>query len=269
MSISYEEAISTLHSIFSSPWTEEHFDTILQHFNDNMERTVDAILRHGDDTPQQLLRELSKSNFGSDQIQQDAELARKFALEQHSPSTTTSTRGKRDPPLFSPRNGQLKKLILAAKTYALEQQHLSSLTKYPGEKRDPHPKIIISDEREQIRAEVDLIDDEEEANAMHQESVASCMQIIIEHLREFLEEQPDSTYEEWIRDIHPDNVDDQRYNSYDDGLIIDHRFYVETSDHRIIWNENMDTSATNVTNQDSFLNRKVQPRYKHGAPLPA
>jgi len=269
MTISYEEGLSTLHSIFSSPWTEEHFSTVLQHFNDNMEKTVDAILRHGDDTLQQLLRELSKSNFGSDQIQQDAELAKKFALEEYSPSTTTSTRGKRDPNHF-----QLKKIILAAKNYALEQ-HLPSLATIIRGKRDPHlavkcSKIIFAEviddlEREQILAEVDLIEDEE-AKVVHREAVALCMQIILEHLRIFLEERPDSTYEEWIRDIHPDNADDQRYNSYDDGLIIDHRFYVEKSDHRIIWNENMITSATSVTNQDSFLSRKVKSRYKHGAP---
>lgn len=47
-----------------------------------MENTVDAVLSHGDGTPQQLLNKLSNSKVGPDQIEQDAELAKRIALEQ-------------------------------------------------------------------------------------------------------------------------------------------------------------------------------------------
>jgi len=123
-------------------------------------------------------------------------------------------------------------------------------------------KLIDDLERDQIFAEAEVMEDEER-KAICREAVAACMQTILEHLSNFREERPDATYEEWIIKLHPDNADDKRRNNV--GLI-DHRFYVEESDHRIIWNETMDSLATNVTNQDSILSRKVQSRYKHGAP---
>jgi len=86
MSITYEEALSTLNSMFSVPWTEDHLDTVLRHFEGHMENTVDAVLSHGDGTPQQLLNKLSNSKVGPDQIKQDAELAKKIALEQRQPT---------------------------------------------------------------------------------------------------------------------------------------------------------------------------------------
>mmetsp|Transcript_27945 Transcript_27945/g.33085 ORF Transcript_27945/g.33085 Transcript_27945/m.33085 type:complete len:143 (+) Transcript_27945:139-567(+) len=123
-------------------------------------------------------------------------------------------------------------------------------------------KLIDDLERDQIFADAEVMEDEER-KAICREAVAACMETMLEHLSNFREERPDATYEEWIMKLHPDNADDKRRNNV--GLI-DHRFYVEESDHRIIWNETMDSLATNVTNQDSILSRKVQSRYKHGAP---
>jgi len=99
MSITYEEALSTLNSMFSVPWTEDHLDTVLRHFEGHMENTVDAVLSHGDGTPQQLLDKLSNSKVGPDQIEQDAELAKKIALEQRQPTGN----GGRDTPNNTPR----------------------------------------------------------------------------------------------------------------------------------------------------------------------
>jgi len=104
----------------------------------------------------------------------------------------------------------------------------------------------------------------EEEEAMCREAIAACMRCILEHLSGFLKELPNSTYEQWILKLHPDNANDKHHSNI---AKIDHRFYVEESDHRLIWNENMDTLATgNVPNRSSFSSRKVQSRYKHGAP---
>lgn len=73
------------------------------------------------------------------------------------------------------------------------------------------------------------------------ESHAECLKEINDHLTLFLKDSSDSdsddtsantcnhTYEEWIAELHPDNAE------YADGSI-DHRFYVEDSDHRQLWN---------------------------------
>jgi len=106
--------------------------------------------------------------------------------------------------------------------------------------------------------------EEQERKCMRREAIAACIRTILEHLSGFLKELPESTYEQWILKLHPDNAHDQHHSNV---AKIDHRFYVEESDHRLIWNKNMDTLATvNVPNRISFLSRKVQSRYKHGAP---
>lgn len=93
MSITYEEALSTLNSMFSAPWTEDDLDTVLRHFEGHMENTVDAVLSHGDGKPQDLLDKLSDSKVGPDQIEQDAELAKKIALEQRGSGGTDAAGG--------------------------------------------------------------------------------------------------------------------------------------------------------------------------------
>jgi hypothetical protein len=59
MSISYEEALETLQSMFGEAWTREGLDTVLRHKNGHMEDTVDAILRHGDRDPQVLIDQIA------------------------------------------------------------------------------------------------------------------------------------------------------------------------------------------------------------------
>jgi len=72
---------------------------------------------------------------------------------------------------------------------------------------------------------------------MVKEAVAACMKAIEEHLDGYLCENPNAVYEDWIRHLHPDNAD-----FVDDSgrTKIDHRFYVEDSDHRRMWNEYME-----------------------------
>jgi hypothetical protein len=82
MAITYEEALSTLTSMFGSPWTEEHLDTVLRHHEGHMENTVETVLGHGEGAPQDLLDKLSASNNGPDQVERDAQLAQQLAMEQ-------------------------------------------------------------------------------------------------------------------------------------------------------------------------------------------
>ena len=56
-----------------------------------------------------------------------------------------------------------------------------------------------------------------------------CMETIRSHLEDFLSRNADASYEDWIRDLHPDNAEKGS---------IDPRFFVLKSDHRILWNEN-------------------------------
>ena len=76
MSITYEQALGTLTSMFSTPWTEDSLDTVLRHFEGHMENTVDAVLTHGDADPQLLIQRLQS---GTNQEELDEQLARELA----------------------------------------------------------------------------------------------------------------------------------------------------------------------------------------------
>ena len=64
---------------------------------------------------------------------------------------------------------------------------------------------------------------------MSMNSIAACLESIHEHCIDFLREKRGASYEEWIREFHPESV------CLSSGCL-DHRFYVIDSDHRIIWN---------------------------------
>lgn len=80
MSISYEEALATLHGMFGEKWSSEQLDTVLRHQKGHMENTVDLILAHGNRSPSVLI---DKLNAGEDPnahtIDADAELAQQLA----------------------------------------------------------------------------------------------------------------------------------------------------------------------------------------------
>ena len=66
------------------------------------------------------------------------------------------------------------------------------------------------------------------------QSQSDCMKEVIDHLELYLNHNPRGTaYEDWVAALHPDNAE------YADGSI-DHRFYVEDSDHRLLWNKCME-----------------------------
>jgi len=70
-------------------------------------------------------------------------------------------------------------------------------------------------------------------NEIKREAEALCMLEVRSHLFDFLDSHPSSTYEEWIKKLHPENVNQKHPH------LIDHRFYVEDSDHRRLWNINL------------------------------
>jgi hypothetical protein len=67
------------------------------------------------------------------------------------------------------------------------------------------------------------------------EAHARCHAEIENHLRDFLEAKPEATYEDWIGDLHPDNVSEGTLLA--DLKQVDMRFYVIDSDHRMLWNQ--------------------------------
>ena len=95
-------------------------------------------------------------------------------------------------------------------------------------------------EIEQYNRKQDEIRDLEEMRRIKREAEESCLNTTTEHLLEFIKANPTATYKQWIEDLHPENAHD---GTLLEGLgkTIDHRFFVEESDHRRIWNENLYT----------------------------
>lgn len=84
------------------------------------------------------------------------------------------------------------------------------------------------------------------------EAAAACLNAMHDHIVTFLQNnRDDPTYENWIRAFHPDNCDfpDDR---------IDHRFYVQDSDHRIIWN--------GYVSMMGLEERRIEPRHLNPVP---
>merc|ERR1712012_707332 len=53
----------------------------------------------------------------------------------------------------------------------------------------------------------------------------------------FLRKGSQGTYEQWIGELHPENL---RTDVSDGEVSIDHRFYIEGSDHLRLWNSRVD-----------------------------
>jgi hypothetical protein len=83
---------------------------------------------------------------------------------------------------------------------------------------------------------------------LKKEAEETCLNATIEHLLAFVKDHPNAKYHQWIEDLHPENAHD---GALLEGLdkIIDHRFFVESSDHRKIWNQNLLTFLDPVTSQ--------------------
>jgi len=100
MSITYEEALSTLNSMFGLPWTSETLDAVLRHHQGHMENTVESVLSHGDGDPRDLVRKLQNPDLSSGsgaihQISMDEEIARQLARESDGPQGRAAARMNR------------------------------------------------------------------------------------------------------------------------------------------------------------------------------
>ena len=80
----------------------------------------------------------------------------------------------------------------------------------------------------------------QENEALVEEAARMMLDINRRHLEEFLQTQPTATYEEWIADLHPENIDASGK--------MDHRFYVPDSDHLLLWKELTNTHPINASN---------------------
>jgi hypothetical protein len=91
-------------------------------------------------------------------------------------------------------------------------------------------------------------EDTEELMRLKKEAEETCLNATTEHLLSFIKDNPSAKYHQWIEDLHPENAHEGLLL---EGLdkIIDHRFFVEMSDHRRIWNENLFTFLNPVCSQ--------------------
>jgi hypothetical protein len=119
-------------------------------------------------------------------------------------------------------------------------------------------KWIDDLERDQnVADELDRVNqenrEEQERKDLCRQAEQACLLAVKEHLQSFLQEKrDDAAYEEWIGELHPDNIYIKDDGS---GTIVDPRFYIQDSDHRILWND----AVTESCSADS-LSRIVKAR---------
>lgn len=107
------------------------------------------------------------------------------------------------------------------------------------------PALIDQMERDQeVADQLDNINrenaEETERKEMVREAERQSLEIMHEHLEEFLRENPRASYESWIAALHPDNVvEGELLEGVSGSTEIDHRFFVAESDHRRLWNESI------------------------------
>mmetsp|Transcript_9020 Transcript_9020/g.17014 ORF Transcript_9020/g.17014 Transcript_9020/m.17014 type:complete len:182 (+) Transcript_9020:400-945(+) len=92
------------------------------------------------------------------------------------------------------------------------------------------------------------------------EATEACLRETISHLYHFLQDcdNHDAKYEDWIKDVHPENVD---------GCRVDHRFYIKDSEHLSIWNALMETlNRTNKIVVPRTLLVKCQDSFQEDSP---
>jgi len=85
-----------------------------------------------------------------------------------------------------------------------------------------------------------------DSDRLTKEAVAACneacMTVLKDHFENFVNANPKATYEKWIEDINPENAHEGLLLE-GLGKTIDHRYYVDDSDHRRLWNEHLTTGS--------------------------
>eukprot|EP00591_Stephanopyxis_turris_P017470 CAMPEP_0195540160 /NCGR_PEP_ID=MMETSP0794_2-20130614/50430_1 /TAXON_ID=515487 /ORGANISM="Stephanopyxis turris, Strain CCMP 815" /LENGTH=248 /DNA_ID=CAMNT_0040674225 /DNA_START=183 /DNA_END=929 /DNA_ORIENTATION=+ len=95
-----------------------------------------------------------------------------------------------------------------------------------------------------------------DAEAMSKEAEEACMNVITVHLEGFIQNNPEGTYEGWLRELHPEN---HHEGSLLSGYIeLDHRFYVKDNGHMNLWNARVDKDS------GGGKRKRVDPRYGGG-----
>lgn len=83
--------------------------------------------------------------------------------------------------------------------------------------------------------DLDYMCKDDDLDYICEEAVRLCLTSIATHLDEFTNDDCiNATYEDWIKSLHPENIHEMN---------VDHRFYVESSDHLKIWNQKMELSG--------------------------
>ena len=108
-----------------------------------------------------------------------------------------------------------------------------------------------NDNDDYIYEETDL-EEELESLALMREAEEVCSRAMTDHFIDFVSESPNVTYEEWITDLHPENTHEGRLLTGMDKEL-DHRFYVEDSDHRVLWNTHLGSGRTHVPARKKML----------------
>jgi len=117
----------------------------------------------------------------------------------------------------------------------------------------------IDAEEEQAQREIEQYNriqqdkkDLEEMMAIKKEAEERCMNDTKDHLLAFIKENPNAKYHQWIEAFHPENAHDGMLLE-GMGKTIDHRFYVEESDHRRLWNAHLYTYLDPGTKARDFV----------------
>lgn len=106
----------------------------------------------------------------------------------------------------------------------------------------------------------DFESEEEKEKALEflkKEAYEACLDAIREHLVAFLSETPKARYEDWVEELHPENAQSRRNLVH--GKSIDHRFYVEESDHRKLWNENLGDGEREFVPVRDYIEQQTKP----------
>jgi hypothetical protein len=130
------------------------------------------------------------------------------------------------PPASRPRGRQRLRAGLSKVGTTLQKLNLAKLID------DMEHDQELADRLEVINRD---ILEERDRKDLVREAHDRCRAEIEQHLDEYLTGHPTATYEDWIQDLHPDNVSDGTL--FADMKQVDMRFYVIDSDHRIMWNQ--------------------------------
>jgi hypothetical protein len=161
------------------------------------------------------------------------------------PEAIATTAGEQ-PAKQVPRKQRLRKLATGAKTVVDKINIGKWIDNLEKDQELADHLEVVNHEYQQVSSQKILVGHVRE----------ECLDGIRQHLEQFWENHhhsewtgatlPLPTYEDWIRQLHPDNVQP-------DGTI-DARFYIPDCDHLVLWNQNYNKTQ-HLQQQDEFPSR--------------